>query len=118
MTNHSMMLSDAAQETEMLFASSPSPINLTAYYVIFSSQDRRDSAVKFTTPSKEAPKASRSIDRRKNGSGARPNGASLPLPAAPASLPFSSFFIDPATDSIAKPFPGWHSLLELFEDRK
>lgn len=118
MDNYSPSFSEAARETEFLYASSPSPISGIAYYVIFSTDQRREVTMSYTANDKEPPTASRSNDRRKNGSGARPNGVSLPLPAAPALLPFSSFFAERITASLAKPFSGWHSLLKRFQNRK
>lgn len=111
MTIKSTMISEAAQETEMLRASSPSPTNSTAYYVIVPCKDRGESIVKLITHFNEPPSASRHFDRRKNGSDARPDGESLPLPAPLSSLPFSSFFVDPVMEFVAKPITGWRTHL-------
>ncbi len=110
---NSTMISEAARETEMLRASSPSPTNSTAYYVIVPGKDRGESIVKLITHSTEPPNASKHFDRRKNGSDARPDGASFPLPASLASLPFSSFFVDPVMESVAKPISGWRTLFSI-----
>ena len=90
MDNQHSIFSEAAQETEMLNASSPSPQNPSVYYVIFSSKGRSVTAAKFETHSVEACHASKRQVRRDYGSDARPKGAPLPLPAALASLPLAS----------------------------